>query len=85
MDIELPNTSFIRWQCRRGMLELDIILLSFFDKHFSTLSSIQQNLFVELLALEDQELYEWLTGRTLPTDPALQALVQKIRGLMWKE
>lgn len=28
----------IRWQCRRGMLEIDAILLPFFDKHFDALS-----------------------------------------------
>lgn len=50
----------IRWQCRRGMLELDLILGRFFEKQFDNQSESNRTLFVELLKEADQTLYRWL-------------------------
>ncbi len=68
----------IRWQCRRGMLELDLILLKFFDGYFEELTNADQQLFIQLLQEADQTLYGWLMGQTLPEDPKLGLLVQNI-------
>ncbi len=85
MDTELPDVSAIRWQCRRGMLELDIILLSFFDERYKTLSVPQQKAFVQLLEFPDQELYQWVIGRSEPSDPMLQSIIEFMRQAAWKE
>jgi len=61
------------------MLELDILLLSFFDNHYTALSLEQQKRFVELLAFSDQELYGWLIGQNQP-DAFFQTIVKEIRG-----
>jgi antitoxin CptB len=58
--IELAAKEKIRWQCRRGMLELDLLLGHFFEKQFENLSEAHQLLFVELLQEADQTLYRWL-------------------------
>lgn len=57
---DLPPKAKIRWQCRRGMLELDILLISFFDDCYDTLSRTEQEGFVRLLEYPDPDLYHWL-------------------------
>jgi len=81
----LPNPAEIRWQCRRGMLELDILLLSFLEKSYETLLEEEQRVFVELLSFQDQELFEWLMDRSQPDSPVLQAMIKKIREGKWEE
>jgi antitoxin CptB len=68
----------LRYQCRRGMLELDIILQTFFESYFQHLTSSEQADFEKLLMCTDQELYNWFIGNLVPRDE-LQALVKKIR------
>ena len=68
----------LRWQCRRGMLELDLILQDFFDKNYLTLVPDDQDLFERLLTYPDQELYSYLIKRQPMTDRAMQALMERI-------
>ena len=67
----------VRWRCRRGVLELDSLLLPFFDKHYLDLSPKNQESFIELLALEDPELQVLFLGDR-QTDHPLDALIQSI-------
>lgn len=75
----LPSTPSVRWQCRRGMLELDMLLLPFFDIVYESLGLEQKKAFIDLLAYPDQELYGFLIVRQKPDSPALQSMVQRIR------
>ena len=68
----------IRWRSRRGMAELDILFLPFFDEVFPFLSETRQNAFVRLLTEEDPELWEWFSERATPQDPAYLDLVTLI-------
>ena len=70
----------IRWRSRRGMAELDILFLPFFDEVFPFLSETRQNAFVRLLTEEDPELWEWFSERATPKDPAYLDLVTLILG-----
>jgi antitoxin CptB len=76
------NKSFakLRWDCRRGMLELDLLLLPFLEKVFATLSVEEQATFEKLLACTDQDLYGWLIGHEQPVDPALANMVNRVRS-----
>lgn len=47
-----------RWRCRRGLLELDIVLLRFMDKYYAQLNETELHQFNELLALSDNELWD---------------------------
>lgn len=78
--MQLTDTKRLRWACRRGMLELDLILLPFFEQHFAQLSIEQQTAFIELLSCTDQELYTWLLGYEIPSDATLQAIVENVRA-----
>jgi antitoxin CptB len=69
----------LRWACRRGMLELDVLLGNFLEEAYLNLSPLDQSQFVQLLDQSDQDLFMWLTGRVIPSDPALAVMVEKIR------
>ncbi|HLQ26399.1 MAG TPA: succinate dehydrogenase assembly factor 2 [Acidiferrobacterales bacterium] len=86
-----PGQKFnrLRWQCRRGQLELDLILNDFLERHYAALSEAEQNAFARLLQLPDPTLLQWLTrgsadAGTEPdkqeiSDPELRDLVSKLR------
>jgi len=74
------NKAEIRWGCRRGMLELDMLLLSFFDQQFDALTAEQQASFVKLLECEDQDLFRWLLGNGEPENNALKEIISLISG-----
>lgn len=68
----------LRWQCRRGMRELDLLLLQFLDT--ATLDAHTARIFNRLLEYPDAVLLEWLLGRQIPSDTEVAQLVQRIRG-----
>jgi antitoxin CptB len=51
------NYNKVRWHCRRGMLELDMLLHGYFDAKYAALSEHQQKAFVDLLTWSDQDLW----------------------------
>ena len=69
----------LRWSCRRGMLELDVLLGNFLEEAYLTSSDEDQKKFVELLDRNDQELFMWLTGKETPSQPEFIDIVGKIR------
>jgi antitoxin CptB len=74
-----PHLAKLRWRCHRGMLELDLFLLGFFDQCFAQLLPPEQACFEDLLAETDPELYTWLLGSEEPA-PQYQSLIQQIRS-----
>ncbi|MEY3183198.1 MAG: YgfY [Pseudomonadota bacterium] len=76
---EKDRLSTLRWQCRRGMLELDVILGRFLESTFSQLSPNQQDQFATMLTLDDPTLYAWLMGSELPTSVDMQEIVQLLK------
>ncbi len=83
MNHEDPKAK-LRWQCRRGMLELDILLISFLDKHYDTLSEHEQKAFAELLMEPDPDIYMWLMGKEAVIQPRFQIVVNKLRATQEK-
>lgn len=69
----------IRWGCRRGMLELDILLGPFFDKYFSNLNDQQQKTFEALLLEHDADLYNWFIGVAEPADKNFKLMIKMIK------
>lgn len=68
----------ILWQCRRGLWELDAILIPFVEEHFDALNSDSQDLFMEFLSFEDIDLFDLLVNRKEPIDTRMKPLVSKI-------
>jgi antitoxin CptB len=73
-----PQTR-LRWQCRRGMLELDLLLQPFLEKNFPALSEQEKILFERLLSCGDQDLYDWLVRREPPADQELVAIIHYVQ------
>jgi antitoxin CptB len=53
----------IRWQCRRGLLEMDLILQRFLAEDFDSLSPEERSLFKEFLGEVDTVLLPWVMGQ----------------------
>ncbi len=77
----MPDTvnDALRWRCRRGMLELDILLNGFVDKRYAQLSAQQKNTFDQFLDYPDQLLFDLLLGYMESSDSEVSELVQTIR------
>jgi len=58
----------VRWQCRRGLLELDVVLTRFLDRHFEALSPQQRAAFSRLLDYPDNDLWAFVTRKQAPPD-----------------
>lgn len=70
----------ILWHCRRGMLELDIMLLRFAKKRLDALSEADCCVFEALLTSTDPELFSWLMGHEQPENTEFQAIVKCIQA-----
>ena len=58
----------IRWQCRRGLLELDLVLAKFLDRRLETLSPGELAVFKRLLDYPDNDLWDFVIGKMPPPD-----------------
>lgn len=70
----------LRWQCRRGMRELDELLLRYLERRYAGAGSAEKCAFEAFLDLPDPELAGYLLYRQLPESPALVSLVHSILG-----
>jgi len=52
----------VRWRCRRGMLELDIILGRFIEQHYASLNKAQQAALDRLLDMPDPTLWDMIAN-----------------------
>lgn len=68
----------IRWACRRGMLELDLVMVPYVEGRFRDLDAENQQRFISLLECEDTELFQWFLGKGQPDDPELALIVNDI-------
>ena len=76
----LKEMERIRWRCRRGLLELDIVLGRFVEQHYARLDEEQQAAFDVLLDMPDTVLWDMIAGRQEAAQGGLQALLEKIRA-----
>jgi antitoxin CptB len=70
----------MRWRCRRGKLENDLILARFLEARGATMSGDEVAGLVRLLDLADNELWDLLAGRAEPEDRTLRPLVAALRS-----
>ena len=72
MDRADKNRLF--WKCRRGLLELDIVLQRYLLKH------PEDNTLSDLLDLPDNDLWDIVSGRSDPVDDRYRATVERLRA-----
>lgn len=75
----------LRWGSRRGMLELDLILMPFIENIYPSLHKDEQALYVRLLECEDQDMFGWFLHREQPDDPEICRIVDIIRAHTGKQ
>jgi antitoxin CptB len=80
---EAAEMQRLRWQCRRGMLELDFVLERFLETSYGGLNGREQATFARLLDYQDQDLHDWVMGRAAPVDGDLRRMVAKLRAVRW--
>jgi antitoxin CptB len=67
-----PHLSRLRWRCRRGMRELDVVLSRYLEGDYPLAAAEERRAFEALLELQDPDLLSFLIGRTtLPADPQM--------------
>jgi antitoxin CptB len=71
----------LRWRCRRGMLENDLILTRFLDARGDAISDEERVALDRLLDMADNELWDLLSGREEPGDSALKPLVECLKAI----
>jgi antitoxin CptB len=67
----------LRWRCRRGMKELDVLLVRYVEQRFCTASNEEREAFTLLLETQDPALYAYCLG-SLPPPPQFRALIERI-------
>ena len=76
----VPDRNRLGWQCRRGMRELDELLMCFLARRYSSLDAGKQKTFEVLLDYPDAVLLELLMGRMMPADRDVANIVHDIRN-----
>jgi antitoxin CptB len=77
MDVE--NKARVHWACRRGMRELDLSIMPFFEYDYDQLSEEDKKLFVRLLECDDPDLFNWLMNHGEPQDSGLKKMITMIQ------
>ena len=78
--MEATELNRLRWRCRRGLLENDLILERFLDARGNAMSAEEVVALDRLLDLPDDELWELIAGRAEPADPGLLPVVAQLRS-----
>lgn len=68
----------IKWACRRGMLELDVVVMPFYEECFNELTEKEQQDFASLLECDDPDLFAWIMGHGRSDNLTHAAMVDKI-------
>lgn len=74
----MPADNSLRWRCRRGTRELDLLLLRFLEQDYPQLDAGDQSLFGSLLDEPDPDLYAWITGQAEPANPDYLPIIARI-------
>ena len=77
----MSELSRLRWLCRRGMKELDVVMSGYLEHCYESASTLEQDNFKALLEMPDPELYDLLLGRSEAKDPELRHFVGLLRNM----
>ena len=69
----------LRWRCRRGMKELDILLLDYLERHYPQAGLAPQQAFARILEMQDPDIHCLLVGRSATDDTEISDVIAVIR------
>ena len=78
----MSELSRLRWRCRRGAKELDIVMNRYLEQKYETAEASQQQAFNELLAVEDPTIFDLLLERIDAQNDEQQKLLVTLRSIM---
>jgi antitoxin CptB len=81
MTATAPELERIRWHCRRGMLELDLVLNAFTARHLAGLVPKQLRAFCRILERPDPELLDFIMAHSDPEDTEERELMKLVRAV----
>ncbi len=70
--------SRLRWHCRRGMRELDVLLMRYFEQQYPAAGAVRQQAFEALLELQDPVILAYLTGTQTPDRQDIADVIQQL-------
>ncbi len=74
--------SKLKWRCRRGLLENDLLIERFFTRHEASLTTWQSQALNQLMDLGDNDLLDLLLARTEPKDELATHDVKQVLGML---
>ncbi|NGP52823.1 hypothetical protein G6N75_04835 [Thioalkalivibrio sp. XN8] len=69
----------LRWRCRRGMRELDVLLMRYMERDWPQAGAAERAAFAALLEWQDPEIHALLTDRLAPDSEALASVLECLR------
>jgi antitoxin CptB len=75
----MDDLSRLRWRCRRGIREMDLLLQNFLSVSWNGLNAAERRAFERLLDESDPDILAWIAGRAEPPDAEYPALIQRLR------
>jgi antitoxin CptB len=73
-----PEMSRLRWRCRRGMRELDMLLLDYVENRYQQAGEDEQRAFRHLLTTPDPDILDLLTEKIIADDELLQNVIKRL-------
>lgn len=77
----MSELSRLRWLCRRGMKELDVVTTQYLETRYEIASDVEKDCFKQLLDMQDPDLYALLLGQEICPNSNIQKLVVSLRML----
>jgi antitoxin CptB len=75
----MNEMSRLRWRCRRGIREMDLLLQNFLSVCWNGLNAAERRAFDRLLDESDPDILAWIAGRAEPPDAEYPALIRRLR------
>ncbi|WP_089728621.1 FAD assembly factor SdhE [Candidatus Thiosymbion oneisti] len=75
----MTHKAKLKWHCRRGMRELDLLLEGFLVDRYEALSAADRASLERLLDCRNEDLMAWLINGDSPKDEQLAGIVNQIR------
>ena len=79
---EAEDLGKLRWRCRRGVRELDVLMTRFLDESYSGLTDQEKSAFSKLLEVQDPVIMDWVFGHRSSVNKDLQEIVSKLANLV---
>jgi antitoxin CptB len=78
MSDDAAECNRVYWASRRGMLELDLVLMPYAKERYPQLSQQEREAYQQLLDCEDTELFAWFLQKATPDDALLAEVVTQV-------